>query len=216
MKFLVVSLLVFISLETIAQKHEYGLGFGASNYKGDFTNDNFDLRNYRPGFLGYYKNNITPAVGIRYHFMMGGIKAVDSKSPDAVYVNRDESFKKTIYELAVQAEYNFLNFRSESNKLEWSPYFAAGLGVFYPTKSTSSGELIVQPCVPIGIGFRMKIHHRWNFIAEAVARKTFSDMLDNINGSFYGGNSDTRDWYLYNGVSISYTFYTVYCPKPYR
>jgi hypothetical protein len=216
MKYLLVAFLFFIVLEGSAQKHEFGAGFGATNYKGDFTNDNFDLRNYRPGLLCFYKNNITPAVGIRYHFMMGGIKASDSKSPDAVYVQRDESFRKSIYELGAEVEYNFLNYRSESNKLQWSPYFSGGGGVFYFPSYPGSGTLNVQPCIPIGIGIKMKLKHHWNFIAEAVARKTFGDLLDNANGATSGGNSDTQDWYFYNGVSVSYTFYSVYCPKPYR
>ena len=114
-----------------AQKHEFGFGAGGTNYKGDYTNDNFELKNYRPAVLFFYKNNITPAVGIRYHIMVGGIKAVDSKSSDPVYVKRDMSFKNVLYEGALQVEYNFLNYRSNSGRVTWTPYFAGGLGLLF-------------------------------------------------------------------------------------
>lgn len=205
---------MYFSIATQAQKHEYGISIGTSNYKGDFTNDNFEARNYRPAGLIYYKNNITPAFGMRYHLMIGGIKASDSNSKDPVYGRRDMAVSNTLYEGAMQIEYNFMNYRSQTNRLKWSPYFAGGVGVFYFPPYPNSSELTIQPCIPVGIGIRCVAKGNWNLSAEVVARKTFTDMLDNTNGSILGGNSDTQDWYIYNGISLSYNLYNVYCPKP--
>ncbi len=213
MKHLTAFLFFLITLQAIAQKHEFGLGLGVSNYKGDFTNDNFELRNFRPAAILFYKNNITPAFGLRYHLLAGGIKANDSKSADPVYVSRGQSFSNILYEGAVQIEYNFLNFRSPSNKLKWSPYFIGGLGVFYFSPYTNSSALTIQPCIPVGAGIRFMMKQNWNVSFEMVARKTFTDLLDNTTGSTIGGNNDTSDWYIYNGFTLSYTFYDVYCPK---
>lgn len=214
MKQLVVVCLIFFSLSSHAQKHEYGLSIGGTNYKGDFTNDNFELKNYRPAALLFYKNNITPAFGMRYHLMAGGIRANDAKSSDAVYRARGLSMKNILYEGALQIEYNFINYRSPSNRLKWSPYFAAGIGVFYFSPYTNSSALTIQPCVPIGVGIRCIAMGNWNLALEVIARKTFTDLLDNTNGSILGGNNDTQDWYIYNGFSLSYNIYNVYCPKP--
>jgi len=214
MKYLATFMLFFSFLLTKAQKHELGFSLGGSNYKGDFTNDNFELKNYRPAVLIFYKNNITPAFGIRYHLMAGGIKANDAKSSDAVYNVRSLSVKNTLFEGAAQIEYNFINYRSASNRLKWSPYFLAGLGVFYFPPYSNSSELTIQPCIPIGVGIKCMIFGNWNLGLEVAARKTFTDLLDNTNGSIIGGNGDTQDWYIYNGVSLSYNFYNVYCPKP--
>ena len=214
MKHLFLVLILLTSFFTQAQKHEYGISLGASNYKGDFTNDNFELRNYRPAGLIYYKNNITPAFGMRYHLMIGGIKASDANSKDPVYKSRGLAVSNILYEGAMQVEYNFVNYRSLSNRLKWSPYFVGGVGVFYFSPYSNSTELTIQPCLPVGIGMRCIVKGNWNLAVEVVARKTFTDLLDNTNGGVLGGNSDTQDWYIYNGLSLSYNLYNVYCPKP--
>lgn len=209
---------IFFVLSTLfaqAQKHEFGFGVGGTNYKGDYTNDNFELKNYRPAILLFYKNNYTPAVGLRYHIMVGGIKADDPKSSDPVYVKRGMSFQNVLYEGAMQIEYNFLNYRSNSGRVTWTPYFAGGLGLFYFLPYSNSNTIPIQPIVPVGIGLRIRMGHRWNFSAEAVARKTFTDLLDNVSEETYGGNANTLDWYFYNGICISYSLYKVYCPKPF-
>jgi Domain of unknown function (DUF6089) len=206
-------LFLFVTIQINAQKHEFGLGVGATNYKGDFTNDNFELKNFLPAAILYYKNNITPAFGMRYHFLAGGIKATDSKSKDPVYNQRDQSFTNIIYEGALQIEYNFLNYRSPSNKLKWTPYFIGGLGIFYFSPYSNSTSTTIQPCIPVGAGFRFSMKENWNVSVELAARKTFTDLLDNTSGNVKGGNNDTNDWYIYNGFTLSYTFYDVYCPK---
>ncbi|MBC7387602.1 MAG: hypothetical protein H7329_00180 [Opitutaceae bacterium] len=216
MKYFTICLLLLISQISFAQKHEFGLSVGASNYKGDYTNDNFEVRNYSPALLLFYKNNITPAFGLRYHLMGGIIRANDGGSSDPVYVARGQSFSNLLGEGALQLEYNFLNYRSETNKFKWSPYFLGGLGVYYSSPLSGNAITQIQPCIPIGLGIKFIFKNNWNIGLEAAARKTFTDMLDNANGETYGGNSDTKDWYLYNGITISYSLYDVYCPKPGR
>lgn len=214
MKYVLAFLWVCQGFWAHAQKHEFGLSLGATNYKGDFTNDNFQLKNYFPGGLLFYKNNITPAVGIRYHALVGGLNATDSKANDPVYVQRDQSFQSIIGEGAAQIEYNFLNYRSEGNPIQWTPYFTGGLGVLFSSGTNKGASFI--PCVPVGVGIRCMVRQYWNIGIEAVARKTFTDLLDNVDGGVYAGNSDTNDWYFYNGITFSYTIYNIYCPRPRR
>ena len=211
MKFILICILLCASFLGFSQKHEVGLSLGATNYKGDFTNDNFEVKNYRPAALLFYKNNITPAFGLRYHLLAGLITANDAKSYDPVYQKRGLSFNKPLFEGALQLEYNFLNYRSATNRFKWTPYFLGGIGVTY----VPEGNLI-QPCIPIGVGIRFIVKENWNIGLEAAARKLFTDMLDGVDGGVYAGNGNTMDWYMYNGITISYTFYDVYCPKPRR
>lgn len=211
MKYAFTCLVLFISAFAFSQKHEAGISLGALNYKGDYTNDNFEARNYKPALLLFYKNNITPAFGLRYHVMGGFIGANDAGSTDPVYKARGSSFHKTLIEGALQMEYNFLNYRSQTNRFKWSPYFLGGIGIAY----SPNGNMI-QPCLPVGVGIHFIVKENWNIGAEIGARKTFTDMLDDASTDTYGGNGDTSDWYLYNGITISYTFYDVYCPKPKR
>jgi hypothetical protein len=211
MKCFLICFSLFLCTPCFSQKHETGLSLGATNYKGDYTNDNFELKNYRPAALLFYKNNITPAFGIRYHAMIGWIGANDKNSSDPVYQKRGMSFQKTLIEVAVQLEYNFLNYRSMTNRFKWTPYFLGGLGIVY-----SPNGNMVQPCIPIGVGLRFIVKENWNIGVEAAARKMFTDALDDLSGDDYAVNTNTQDWYLYNGITISYTFYDVYCPRPRR
>jgi len=216
MRYILLFLCISLLYPLYAQKHEIGFSVGATNYKGDYTNDNFEIRNYSPALLIFYKNNITPAFGLRYHLLGGILRANDAGSSDPVYVARGQSFSNILGEAALQMEYNFLNYRSEYNRLKWSPYFLGGLGLFYSSPLSGKSISLFQPCVPIGLGMKFIFKEHWNISFEVAARKTFTDMLDNADGETYGGNSDTQDWYLYNGFMISYSFYDVYCPKPGR
>ena len=55
---------------------------------------------------------------------------------------------------------------------------------------------------------------RWNLGLEVGARKEFTDKLDDISEQNpLIENRHDQDWYFYNGVSISYTFYKIRCPE---
>ncbi|WP_262923007.1 DUF6089 family protein [Hymenobacter cellulosilyticus] len=58
---------------------------------------------------------------------------------------------------------------------------------------------------------------RWNLGLEAGARKAFTDELDHLGTQNpLLVNTHDQDWYFYNGLSISYTFYKINCPDSYK
>jgi hypothetical protein len=72
---------------------------------------------------------------------------------------------------------------------------------------------MVGVAIPAGIGIKYALSPRWNLGLEAGARKTFTDELDHlVNQNAFIDNRHTKDWYFYSGVSVSYTFYKIYCP----
>ncbi|MDX5347516.1 MAG: DUF6089 family protein, partial [Hymenobacteraceae bacterium] len=131
-------------------------------------------------------------------------------------------------------EYNFLDYYDRKRYIRWTPYYfiGAAAGVY-------SNELVVNNrqyrglnsetknsiafAIPTGVGIKLALSRHWNLGAEFGARKTFSDKLDNLTGEVVDGinskpisNPFDKDWYFYNGISISYTFYKIHCPDIYK
>ena len=48
-------------------------------------------------------------------------------------------------------------------------------------------------------------------------RKAFTDQFDHLGDQDpFLVNPHDQDWYYYNGVSLSYTFYKIRCPDSYK
>ncbi|MDF2455516.1 MAG: hypothetical protein K0R51_1509, partial [Cytophagaceae bacterium] len=107
-----------------------------------------------------------------------------------------------------------------------TPYFTAGLSFFnFEHQSVSTTDDInaryaFEFAIPFGLGLKYRVKNRINFNAEFLANKTFTDYLDGVSSYPTGTPSNTKylsnpltsDWFYYLGVSVSYTFYKIYCP----
>lgn len=138
-------------------------------------------------------------------------------------------------ELAAGIEYNFLDYYDLRRRQRWTPFFfvhAAGYYLSVSTATDNGGSVpegsvreiveddnsILSISIPAGVGIKYALSENWNLGVEIGARKTFTDKLDNL-GEEQGrslANPNDKDWYFYNGISISYTFYKLNCPKVYR
>ena len=132
-------------------------------------------------------------------------------------------------ELAGVVEYNFLDYhqRRDQHRVHLSPYLFAGLAGFYANTTTESENVALQPdfnrkgsrvslAIPAGVGLKVALSEHINLGAEAGVRKTFTDQLDHLGDQDpLLVNRHDQDWYYYNGISISYTFYKILCPAPY-
>ena len=94
--------------------------------------------------------------------------------------------------------------------------------MFYFRPSTTEPKSVsrIQPCIPLGFGYKYRLGKNLNLGAEFVARKTFTDYLDGVSDidgrGWQRGWKFTNDWYAYVGVSISYTVYNILCPFDYN
>jgi hypothetical protein len=194
--------------------HEIGVGIGALNYSGDLS-PGFNFSFYRPGGMVFYRFNVSPVVSLRASMMFGAIHANESKIQDPVHQSRNLSFSAPISEFAAAAEYNFFNYRIKKEEYRYSPYLTGGLAVY---NSTYTGGY--QVAIPLGAGIKYRLNKRINLGMEFVARKTFTDDLDGISSYFnpihQTSNPHNTDWYYYTGFSISWTSYSVICPKPFQ
>ena len=212
------------SLFTWAQHWEFGAGVGGALYKGDLA-PTFNPLYTKPGGELFVKYNKSYATAFRFQALYSGLKATSADSPDP-YMNTlaVNGFSTPIFEVAAGLEYNFLNYRDPLMKRErGTPYLFMGLGLFYFQPGNVEGIRVssLQPCIPIGFGYKYRLDKNFNLAAEFAARATFTDLLDDVSNTdgktgWQRGWQYTNDWYCYFGIKLSYTVYTIICPFDYN
>jgi len=201
-----------------AQRVEIGAGVGGFNYRGDIS-PTFRFRFFKPAGSLFFRFNPNQALSLRAEVAGGFIGADDKKSDDSFQQARNMSFRTTIFEGSAVAEYNFLNFQDRRFAVNWSPYVFGGLGFnkFDPNIQTSAYKTSGL-VLPYGVGIKYQIRRPWNIGLEYGTRKTFTDYLDNLGGDptstdkFQQGDPSVKDTYFYVRLSVSYTFYKIFCP----
>lgn len=213
---------------------EIGIGLGGTNYKGEVS-PQYQWQNNRPAFTVFYRRDVSAPITLRGGLTYGGLRANDNNVEGAnggvppLQNYRQVSLRGSVLELAGVVEYNFLDYhqRTEQSRVHVSPYLFIGLAGFYANTTSESQNVALQPdfnrksgrvsvSVPAGVGLKIALSRHFNLGAEIGARKTFTDQLDQLgdqNPLFV--NPHEKDWYYYNGLSISYTFYKILCPAPY-
>ncbi|MBC6991401.1 MULTISPECIES: type IX secretion system protein PorG [Hymenobacter] len=219
---------VFFASSAIAQNtSEIGIGIGGLNYKGEIS-PNYQFQNNRPALTVFYRKDISAPVTLRGAFTGGFLRADDAnvngingkQAPLSTY--RNANMKGHLLELSGVLEYNFFDYHYRKDKSHFTPYVFVGLAGFY-TKTTTESRFdkrqgsLLNFAVPAGLGFKIGLSEHWNLGLEAGARKTFTDQIDHLSDqdATYANKHD-MDWYFYNGVSISYTFFKIRCPDQYK
>jgi hypothetical protein len=203
------------------QNLEIGAGAGVTLYKGDLS-PNLDPKFAMPAANLFVRYTPKQAVTLKFSFMLGKIHADDSRTSDQFANRRNLFFNSRLTELGATAEYNFLDYRSEQSRRPWTPYLFGGIAVFKfdPVENLRPDYPLTQVALPFGIGIKYVLVGQWNLGLEFGARKTFTDYLDNLGSlnttnKFANGNPYNNDLYTYTSLSISYTFYSVKCPRFY-
>lgn len=219
-------ILFFILVCTISkgQKNEIGGSLGVLNYRGELAPQPNPLFS-RPAGLIFFRRNFSPVVALRFGVTLGGLYANDKNYSSALAKTRSASFSGLLSEASVMVEYNFFNYildyLQRKKVTKYSPYLTAGLALFNAQTTSNNPdygtETNTQIAIPIGVGLKYMLNPQWNLGVEVVARKTFTDRIDGINNTSVGGklvgDTEDNDTYYYVGVSISYTFYKVHCPR---
>ena len=212
---------------------EIGIGIGATNYRGDVS-PKYQLQNNRPAFTVFYRQDVSIPVTLRGGFTAGLLRADDGNVTGAnggvppLQTYRQTNTKGSIYEASAVLEYNFLNYHRRTDKIHFTPYVFVGVAGYYAntTTITNNSQLtstlnqegsMLGVAVPAGVGFKLALSQRINLGLESGVRRTFTDELDHLseqNAVLIDRN--TKDWYYYSGVSLSYTFYKILCPDQYK
>jgi len=228
---------VFFAQSAAAQyTSEVGVGLGGLSYKGELS-PGYQFKNNRPALTAFYRKDISAPITLRGAFTAGLLRADDGNvkglngQPPPLQAYRQANMKGSLYEASAVVEYNFFDYHYRKAKVHFTPYLFVGLAGFLANTNTETNNAalpslnkkgsMVGLAVPAGIGFKYAVSNHWNLGLEVGARKVFSDQLDHIDGRTSGqndlvGNPNDKDWYFYNGLSISYTFYKINCPPQYK
>jgi len=216
-KFLLV-LLLFTLAVSKAQIHELGIFVGGSNFVGDVGSTTYiDPNELAYGIL--YKWNKSPRHSWRFSYIKSKLTARDSKSEIKSRKQRDYSFENDIQELSAGLEFNFFDFNQHDLETKISPYVFSGLsytrysGLYfanenYPEIDKEYGTI----AIPMIVGIKAKLLSHLVVGVEAGVRYTFKDDLDGsspTNDQFIPlsfGNTNSKDWYTFSGLTLTYTF----------
>ena len=206
-----------------AQIHEVGVFVGGSNYIGDVGLTNYISPN-KPTFGLLYKWNKSSRHAYRFSYTQSKIIANDIDSKEPSRFQRGYHFENSIKEVSLGLEFNFFNFDLGNTEKKVSPYLCSGISYLRSNELYLSGVNIVTNnksgnsfALPIILGIKSNISTYIILALEVGARYTFSDNLDGNNqviGTKFG-NINNNDWYVFSGLTVTYTFGKIpcYCAK---
>ncbi|MBC7695955.1 MAG: hypothetical protein H7141_10980 [Burkholderiales bacterium] len=231
------------------RQHEVGIMLGGSYYIGDLNpRKQFNLTQPAGGIFYRFTPNYRYAFrgGVNYGNIMGD----DSQSEDEDQLQRNLNFKSRIIEFNAIAEFNFLEYRISNDKYKFTTYLFLGLDVFtfkpraqmgnfwidlqpLNTEGQSKRYRLTQMAIPFGLGLKMNVSKKVGIGLEWGPRKTFTDYLDDVSGTYpdpfatpfttvngvklsdrsknagsnvneQRGNPRTKDWYFFFGLTLNF------------
>jgi hypothetical protein len=215
----------------VAQSYEIGGGLGTAVYSGDIIRK---IDANQSGFQGtlFGKRNFDNVWSLRMGVNRAKITAADAIRPiDAVASLRKGYFRGNITEISALMEFNFLDYVNHKSEFRFSPYAFFGLGyTFFRGKGRiNGGEPEVNykdntVVIPFGGGVKYMLSEQLTLGLELSFRPTTSDGLDKnedelsvsprsptLATSINFGNPNTKDWYYFLGLTVSYTLNKARC-----
>ncbi|WP_367276649.1 DUF6089 family protein [uncultured Psychroserpens sp.] len=202
-----------------SQIYEIGVFAGGSNFIGDVGATNYISPN-RPALGAIFKWNRSPRHSWRVSIIYADLVGEDKNSDDPRRIARDYSFDSNLLEISAGMEFTFWDFDLHTTGIKFTPYLFSGITSAYHdnfyfdqtgtirSEDTSSWAF----GIPMVLGVKTNITNHFVLGMEIGARYTFSDEIDGSvpdadfreNLSF--GNTNSNDWYVFSGFTLTYTF----------
>ena len=208
---------LFPILAIHAQIHEIGIFAGGSNYIGDVGPTTYISPN-EPALGLLYKWNKSPRHSYRFSYTQSKTTSNDLDSEEAGRNQRGYRFENSIKEVSLGLEFNFFDFNLHEMRNKITPYIYSGISYFrydelyvlsgVTRKDKSTGSF----AIPINLGIKSNITPNFILAAEVGARYTLTDNLDGSNPknndleTLRFGNLNNNDWYVFSGLTLTYTF----------
>ncbi len=213
------ALSIFVTQTAKAQIYEVGIFAGGSNFIGDVGATNYISPN-QAAIGAIFKWNRSPRHSFRATVIFSDLEGIDRDSDDPRRVQRDYSFNTSIVEISAGMEFTFLDFDLHTNGFKGTPYLYSGISVanhdnyfFAPNgEYTSEDASSWAYGIPMVLGYKQRIGNHLILAGEIGARYTFSDELDGsvpdaeFREQFSFGNTNSNDWYVFSGITLTYTF----------
>lgn len=218
MKVLVVYIVLLLSFfGAKAQINEIGIFVGGSNYIGDIGPTDYIAPN-EPTIGLLYKWNRSTRHAYRFSIKHGNINANDKDSDIPGRNERGFSFTNSITEFSAGLEFNFLDFDLHESGTLFTPYVFTGVNHFIYNEKYILGTKAETDyrdgafAIPMVVGIKTRFLENFILGFEVGARYTFTDNLDGSNpknANFENvrfGNLNSKDWYVFTGFTLTYTF----------
>ncbi|WP_426486380.1 DUF6089 family protein [Flavobacterium sp. 2] len=205
----------FITLN--AQINEIGVFLGGSNFVGDVGSTTY-INPDKLAFGVLYKWNKSPRHAYRFSYTQSTVAGNDLDSDETGRSKRGYRFRNNIKELSAGLEFNFFDFNLHDYHTKFTPYIYSGLSYFfYDDLYISGGETRKYKtsssiAIPMTFGIKSNVTPHFIIGAEVGARYTFTDNIDGSNPSSSNfsnlrfGNLNNNDWYVFSGITLTYTF----------
>lgn len=228
MKHLIVLILSLLSIHlSHSQINEIGVFVGGSNFIGDVGSSSYISPN-QLAFGGIYKWNRSTRHSYRISIIHSELEANDIDSDDPRRIQRGYSFSNKITEISAGIELSFFDFNLHSGEKIATPYMYTGISVanhdnYYFLNGTQTPENNNSWAygIPMTLGFKANFLDSFVIGVEVGARYTFSDEIDGSipddgfrKPQYQFGNINNNDWYVFTGLTLTYTFglNPCYCP----
>ena len=223
----------------VAQSYEIGGGLGTAVYSGDILRKIDAGQSGLQGTL-FGKRNFDNVWSLKVGLNLAEIMAADSIRPiDAMASLRQGHFTGRITELSAIMEFNFLDYVNQKSEFRFSPYAFFGLGYAFvnaegrinagaPVENYRTRTLVI----PFGGGVKYLLTDQLTLGMELGFRPTTSDALDQLDStlpalprydsplgpntkalpqSLNFGNPNSKDWYYFLGLTLSYAITKARC-----
>lgn len=200
-----------------AQIHEIGVFLGGSNYIGDVGPTSYIAPNeYAYGLV--YKWNRTPRHSWRISYMQSKITSRDKNSDMVSRQIRDYDFENNLKEISLGMEFNFFDFNLHELSRKLTHYIYSGISyVSYQELFIVNGDTKEDYgdgafAIPMTLGIKSNIMDHLILGVEVGARYSLTDNLDGSNPknknltTLKFGNTNSNDWYVFSGITLTYTF----------
>lgn len=219
MRHLIILILSVLSISSShSQINEIGIYVGGSNLIGDLGATNYIAPNALAlGVL--YKWNASKRHSWRASVIYSDLKADDAKSDDPRRLERGYTFDSNILEISAGMEFTFMDFDLHTGENVFTPYLHSGIVAskfdnYYFPNGIQVAENATSWAfgIPLTLGIKASFFDGFVLGLEVGARYTFSDELDGSlpskpeNQEYRFGNINNNDWYVFSGLTLTYTF----------
>lgn len=200
-----------------AQIHEIGVFLGGSNYIGDVGPTTY-IAPDEFAFGVLYKWNKSPRHSWRFSYNQAKISSSDLNSNSPGRTQRGFHFENNIKEVSLGLEFNFFDFNLHDFEPKITPYVYSGLSYFaYDELFYIAGEQKTDfrnssLAIPMILGVKATLFEHLILGLEAGVRYTMTDNLDGSNpknktlAPLKFGDINSNDWYVFSGITLTYTF----------
>lgn len=210
-----------------SQINEVGLFLGGSNFIGDVGATDY-IAPKSLAFGAIYKWNRSPRHSWRASLIFSELEGIDTNSDDPRRIQRGYEFNTDIIEISAGMEFTFFDFDLHTGKKLTTPYLYTGISIahhdnhyFLNGVQTPENTSSWAYGIPMALGIKTTVLDNFILSLEVGARYAFSDELDGSipddqwRQQYRFGNINNNDWYVFSGITLTYTFglNPCYCPE---